>query len=407
MGARCGCYSRGREALTERHVQAIWYDRDLRPDRLVTRGGEPLRVVHPGEWNLGPGPDFRNAVLELGPDARRVVGDVEIHLWPSDWDAHGHGSDPAYSRVLLHVTWGCGPDPATLPPGAMTLWLGRFMTERVGFMPEHVDLTAYPFAKLPADDRPCHEMLRNDPDLACEVLSEAGAHRLAMKARRLASILAARPHERMQVFYEEVMNALGYRLNSRSFRQVAEAVPYDRIVAEPENAAAAMVAAAEFVEWRRAGLRPCNAPEARLAAAAALFAERGLGCLAGADAFSPGDLRAMVKAMARGGLMGRGRAGAVIANVVVPFAMARGAIRSAPAWLPPEDLSEPVRLTASRMFGRDHNPAALYSGNDLRVQGLIQIHRDFCLQVHPDCGGCALPASLRHGPVKNDIITAL
>jgi len=395
MVGRCRCYSRGREALTERHVQAIWYDRDLRPDRLVTRCGEPMRVVHPGEWNLGPGPDFRNAVLELGPEGRRVVGDVEVHLWPSDWDAHGHASDPAYSRVVLHVTWGCGPEPATLPPGTASVWLGRFMTERVGFMPEHVDLTAYPFAKLPAEDRPCHDRLRDDPDLAREVMAEAGAHRLKSKARRMAAILAARPLERRQVFYEEVMNALGYRLNSRSFRQVAEAVPYDRVVAEPENAASAMLAAAEFVEWRRAGLRPSNAPEARLAAAAALFTETDAAELADAASFAPGDLKGMVKELTRGSLMGRGRAGAVLANVVVPFAMARGALVEAPAWLPPEDLSEPVRLTAARMFGRDHNPAALYSGNDLHVQGLIQIHRDFCLQVHPDCGGCALVAELR------------
>lgn len=107
----------------------------------------------------------------------------------------------------------------------------------------------------------------------------------------------------------------------------------------------------------------------------------------------------MVKEMTRGSLVGRGRAGAVIANVVVPFAMASGSLATAPEWLPPEDLSEPVRLTAARLFGRDHNPAVLYSGNDLFVQGLLQIHRDFCLQVHPDCGGCALVTGLpQRGP---------
>ena len=65
-------------------------------------------------------------------------------------------------------------------------------------------------------------------------------------------------------------------------------------------------------------------------------------------------------------------------------------VSSIPDWLPPEDLSEPVRLTAFRMFGRDHNPAAFYSTNGLLIQGLLQIHRDYCLQVHPDCTGCEL-----------------
>ena len=54
--------------ITERHVQAIWYDAALRPQRLLTRRGSDVTVVSPGEWNLGAGPDFRNAVLELGRD---------------------------------------------------------------------------------------------------------------------------------------------------------------------------------------------------------------------------------------------------------------------------------------------------------------------------------------------------
>ena len=104
--------------MTERHVQAIWYDAALRPPRLFTRRGSEVAVVSPGVWNLGPGPDFTGAVLEIGRDRRRVVGDVEIHLCPSDWDLHGHGADPNYRNVVAHVTWGCGPVPASLPAGS-------------------------------------------------------------------------------------------------------------------------------------------------------------------------------------------------------------------------------------------------------------------------------------------------
>jgi hypothetical protein len=48
-----------------------------------------------------------------------------------------------------------------------------------------------------------------------------------------------------------------------------------------------------------------------------------------------------------------------------------------------------VRLIAFRLFGRDHNPA-LYAGNGLLVQGLIQVHRAYCLAAHPDCSACPL-----------------
>ena len=103
------------EGVSERHVQAIWYDAALRPKRLYTRRGGEVSVVSPGEWNLGPGPDFRNAVLEIGRERRRVEGDVEVHLCPADWDFHGHGADPAYRNVVAHVTWRGGPEPASLP----------------------------------------------------------------------------------------------------------------------------------------------------------------------------------------------------------------------------------------------------------------------------------------------------
>ena len=59
-------------AVTERHVQAIWYDAALRPRRLRTRRGSEVTVVDPGEWNLGAGPDFRNAVLEIGDNGPGV-----------------------------------------------------------------------------------------------------------------------------------------------------------------------------------------------------------------------------------------------------------------------------------------------------------------------------------------------
>ena len=104
--------------ITERHVQAIWYDAALRPKNLTTRRGSEVRVVSPGEWNLEAGPDFRNAVLEVGKERRRIIGDVEVHLCPSDWDFHRHGVDPNYRNVVAHVTWGCGPVPGSLPSGA-------------------------------------------------------------------------------------------------------------------------------------------------------------------------------------------------------------------------------------------------------------------------------------------------
>ena len=376
--------------ITERHVQAIWYDAALRPTNLRTRRGSEVRVVSPGEWNLGAGPDFRNAVLEVGKDRRRIVGDIEIHLCPSDWDFHRHGADPNYRNVIAHVTWGCGPVPGSLPPGALSIWLGRFVTSDTSFAPEQIDLMAYPYARLPSGVRPCEEKIGHDPDLAGRVLAEAGRHRLRMKARRMSGRLCAAQGKREQVFYEEVMTALGYKKNQAQFRHVAERVPIGELSGDVVLARTMLLTAGGFEEWDRTGYRPNNTPEERLAHAAEVFTLTPTLEMSGAADFSGAACRTMVKAMCGEGYMGKGRAAAVLANVILPFALAEERVSTIPDWLPPEDLSEPVRLTAFRMFGRDHNPAAFYATNGLLIQGLLQIHRDCCLQVHPDCTECEL-----------------
>jgi hypothetical protein len=43
---------------------------------------------------------------------------------------------------------------------------------------------------------------------------------------------------------------------------------------------------------------------------------------------------------------------------------------------------------AFRLLGRDHNPAAFYSGNGLHIQGLIEIYRRWCSPIHPYCETC-------------------
>ena len=61
-----------RRPISERHVQALWYDGALRPKDLRTTDGLSVRVIDPGAWNVEAGPDFSHAVLEVGPARRRL-----------------------------------------------------------------------------------------------------------------------------------------------------------------------------------------------------------------------------------------------------------------------------------------------------------------------------------------------
>jgi hypothetical protein len=97
-------YLRDEHFPTERLLQAIWQHQRLKRGELKTAGGKAVRVFHPGFASLEGGPDFCNAVLQIGDEPPRS-GDVEIDLRASGWRAHGHDKNNNFQNVLLHVVW--------------------------------------------------------------------------------------------------------------------------------------------------------------------------------------------------------------------------------------------------------------------------------------------------------------
>lgn len=378
---------RPEQHFSERHLQCVWSDDELRPTALLTARGERVEVESPGVWNLEAGPDFLGAVLYLGPERRRVTGDVEIHIHPTDWQAHGHGDDPRYERVRFHVTFFPGTVAAALPAGVTELPLRDALAANPRFAFEGLDLSAYPHgARSPSP--PCGAALQGwSPDDREALLAAAGEERLRRRAERLARASAERGAE--QVVYEEVLAALGYKHNQAACRKLAEVLPLATLRAEAggeADLAFALLAGAagllpqqlpaklddearaaarrwwdawwkrreKFGEnaltaahWRLAGIRPLNQPLRRLAAAAALFtAPRSLAeewtslaekqpaaCLAQARqhllaAQHPfWDYRLTLtgkRAAKPAALIGAARADAILINDFVPFLAARG-----------------------------------------------------------------------------------
>lgn len=301
-------------AFSERHLQCIWADDRLRPAILVTAAGERVQVEHPGEWNTGPGPDFLNAAFRVGPDLRRLTGDVEIHIRPADWQRHRHADDPRYRRVCAHVAFYPGTLPAAeLPPGALQISLRPALDALPDFSFDNIDLLAYPVAARAAPP-PCRAaMSRLAPPQRGAALDAAGETRLRRRAEPLQSAMLDRGPA--QVLYEEVMAALGYRPNKAPFRRLARLLPLDRLReksgGDPVRAYALLMGCAallpdptsrrawddetksflrrcwdawwplsdEFLsrrlprsDWAMTGIRPANRPERRLMAAALLFA---------------------------------------------------------------------------------------------------------------------------------------
>ena len=158
----------------ERHLQCIWADARLRP-ALATTGGLPVRVLDPGRWNGGGGPDFRGAVVEIGGAVRR--GDVEVHVRAGDWFAHGHDRDPAYRDVVLHLAW-YPPAPGEAAPEVPLALLRDAMRDRPGFSFDQIDPASYPRPAGSDLARPCRDALRGAaPAEVAALLERAGRSR--------------------------------------------------------------------------------------------------------------------------------------------------------------------------------------------------------------------------------------
>ncbi len=93
--------SYGPVSISEKLVQKIWLRRDFNKSRLRTNGGETLRIIDPGKWNLLEGPDFKGCRIAIGN--KRLEGDAEVHFYQRDWTQHGHNRNPEFDSVVLHI----------------------------------------------------------------------------------------------------------------------------------------------------------------------------------------------------------------------------------------------------------------------------------------------------------------
>lgn len=399
-------------APDELHLQALWQNDALRPRDLALPDGTPVEVLSAGRWNRSAGPDFRDALLSIGGLLRR--GDVELHLRPGDWDAHGHAGDPAYGALVLHVSWLEGAPAKTLPGGVPTLALRPFAEREGPFDFARLNLTDAPYADDATAPRPCCRRLAGEVGGLERLLTSAGHFRLLTKTQRFSAALAS--GDAFQAFYAGLLAAMGYGRNAAPFRRLADEVPFARLEPLPSlERFAALAGVAGLLReerrdlwdlWWRSGfqpplepyawdlraMRPANHPFRRLAGAVgvlhdiARLLERSLTHLP--EALSEASCRLAEPLGLNGGaLIGRNRANAVVTNLFVPYRLALGTLDPTRLGdLPGEDVSMPMRDVWHRLTGSLRKLPT----DGLRQQGLLQIYADFCHNPHLVCATCPL-----------------
>ncbi|MFK8046034.1 MAG: DUF2851 family protein [Crocinitomicaceae bacterium] len=73
------------------------------PNSFETVNGEPLEVMERGYHHYDAGPDFLEGKVNY--DSKVWAGHIEFHVKSSDWNKHGHQSDPNYHNVIAHFVY--------------------------------------------------------------------------------------------------------------------------------------------------------------------------------------------------------------------------------------------------------------------------------------------------------------
>jgi len=204
----------------EMEIQRLW------AQGLLTAQGETehhgcVRVLDAGQWNRGPGADFLRAEIEIGGEIRR--GDIEIDPEAQDWERHGHGANPAFNEVVLHVV-------LTRPPQG---WYTRDSQHRdipvLYLAPEAWQQATGQAPVRPGIQLPrCAAPLAKMPLESIQSLLQAAAAHRADKKRKLFRA-KARQCGNEQAWYEALAETLGYSANKGAMRLLASRAPLKQI----------------------------------------------------------------------------------------------------------------------------------------------------------------------------------
>ena len=199
------------EVIIQLHLLQGHFGREFR-DNLDRK----IAIIHPGTWNKSAGPDFLNATISIDGDV--IKGDIELDPNAEDWERHGHGANPNFNRVCLHVT--CHP----APNGWFTRNENHQHIPLVSLSADRLDLiTGATPASSPSVCPLSNQFLEFELQDWEHLLQTAAAYRLQQKTKQWENQI--RWNHISQALYENLATSLGYSQNKYQMQHLACRTP--------------------------------------------------------------------------------------------------------------------------------------------------------------------------------------
>src|SRR3989338_5467510 len=185
--------------IKEELVRCIWFGQHIKKDGLYTEDGLRLEVLSPGRWNSEGGPDFKSGEILLEGKGL-VKGNIEVHVYASDWTKHKHDKQESYNTVCLHVImWNDSKE--------------CFIKNSSGNAIPQLTLSKYLNAEL--------------DDIVDIIAVESYLKGAKVNPGHCKTEMEKKPFE--QTCYEAVMESLGYKNNKEPFLKLASLMPLKEI----------------------------------------------------------------------------------------------------------------------------------------------------------------------------------
>jgi len=203
--------------MKEDLLHFVWRTGKFDLKNLVSTDKEAIRIEALGTHNAFQGPDFNNSKVFIGDTL--WAGNVEMHLYASEWYQHKHQLDPAYDNVILHVVWEADK-VVTRADGSKIPCL-----ELKGRISKRIIAT---YQQLLSNEHwiPCARLIHKVNELTLRFWLEGLAvQRLKEKSSLLERIYLQTGNDMEETFYIMLLSNFGVPHNREPFERLGRTLP--------------------------------------------------------------------------------------------------------------------------------------------------------------------------------------
>lgn len=209
--------------MKEDLLHFVWLYRKYPINGLRTATGETILVKNTGNHNQLSGPDFFNAIVEIG--GQLWAGNVEVHIKSSDWYAHNHQEDSNYNNVILHVVWEDDvsvfrKDGSQIP----TLVLSQYIAPKLlANYRSLLETRGYKFINCEREISEVSGFVREN------WLDRLFIERLEQKSTYIEELLAFTNNDWEHVLFLMLLKSFGSKINGEAFLELGKSLDFSII----------------------------------------------------------------------------------------------------------------------------------------------------------------------------------